>query len=374
MTNNNYMHILHITAGSDAGGITRYLFDLSTAMQAAGHQITIAGQPGSRHEMFRSTPFPWIEAPIKGGPLALLKASRILRQYLQENPVDLIHTHYRKATLVARRLQKNVNVPILYTLHLSHIPLGLPWRWFTDFGDHTHAAATEARDWLIEEARIPPDRISLIPHGVHTEKFPVPTVAEKQAARAKLGLTEDNLVALYLGRLEDPKNESWLIDLAAAGKDSLPNLRILLAGDGPNEIALRQQIDRQNLQDRVQLLGHREPLPLLQAADAMLLPSQREGFSYACAEAMCAGVPVLRTRTSGTKELIIEGTTGRSIPIDRQAFLTAAIDFLSDKPALQRMGIAAASHIRRDFTFDRQLTETIAMYKRIAKPGSPAPT
>jgi glycosyltransferase involved in cell wall biosynthesis len=363
------MRILHITAGSDAGGVSRYLFDLCSAMQAAGHQVAIAGQIGPWHEMFRTAPWPWIEAPIKGGPLGLLKASKILQRYLDENPVDLFHTHYRKATLVARRLQKNIHIPILYTLHLSHIPLGGPWRWFTDFGDHVHAAASEARDWLIEEARIPAERISLIPHGVHTDRFPIPDAATKREARTKLGLTDDDLAAFYLGRLEDPKNESWLIDLAAMSRDSLPRLHVLLAGDGPNEIAIHRQIEHKSLEDRVLMLGHREPLPLLQAADALLLPSQREGFSYACAEAMCTGVPVLRTRTSGTKELIIEGITGRSTPIDRQAFLQAAIEFLSDKPSLQRMGIAAAEHIRRNFTFERQLSETIEMYKRLTKPA-----
>ena len=365
------MRILHLTSGSDAGGVSRYLFDLCSAMQAAGHQVAIAGQKGSWHEMFRTAPWPWIEAPIKGGPLGLLKASRILRRYLDENPVYLLHTHYRKATLVARRLQKNVNVPVLYTLHLSHMSLGGSRRWLSDFGDHTHAAASDARDWLIDQARIPPERISLIPHGIHTERFPVPDAATKRDARAKLGLADDDLVALYLGRLDYPKNESWLIDLAAMSRESLPRLRVLLAGDGPNENEVRNQIERQGLQNRVWMLGHREPLPLLHAADALLLPSQREGFSYACAEAMCAGVPVLRTRTSGTKELIIEGTTGRSVPIDHQAFLHAATEFLSDKSSLQTMGIAAAAHIRRDFTFNRQLTETIAMYKRLTAQGRP---
>ncbi len=363
------MHILHLTAGSDAGGISRYLLDLCTAMQAAGHQITIAGEIGAAHPLFQSAPFTWIEAPIKAGPLGLLKASRILRDHLKNNPPDLIHTHYRKATIVARRLQKTFNVPILYTLHLSHIPLTAPWRWLTDFGDHTHAAASEARDWLINDARIPPNQISLIPHGIHTDRFPVPTAAEKQSARANLNLTESDRVAIYLGRLDDPKNESWLIDLAVITKDSLPNLRILLAGDGPNETQLRHRIENENLQNRVQMLGHREPLPLLQAADAMLLPSQREGFSYACAEAMSTGVPVLRTRTSGTKELIIENETGRSTPIDHDEFLKIAVEFLSDKPALHQMGITSAAHIRRDFTFDRQLNQTLAMYAQLIKTG-----
>lgn len=365
------MRILHLTAGSDAGGVSRYIFDLCSAMQAAGHEVAVAGQAGAWHEMFRTAPWPWIEAPIKGGPLGLLKASRIIQRYLDQNPVDLLHTHYRKATLVARRLQKNINVPVLYTLHLSHMPLGGPWRWLSDFGDHVHAAASDARDWLIEQAKIPPQRISLIPHGVHTERFPVPDAATKHDARTKLGLLDDDLVALYLGRLDYPKNESWLINLAAMSRESLPRLRVLLAGDGPNESEVRNQIERQKLQDRVSMLGHREPLPLLHAADALLLPSLREGFSYACAEAMCAGVPVLRTRTSGTKELIIEGITGRSVPIDHQAFLEAATEFLADQSSLLRMGTAAAEHIRKNFTFNRQRTKTIAMYKQLTEPGRP---
>ncbi|HEX4053920.1 MAG TPA: glycosyltransferase family 4 protein [Tepidisphaeraceae bacterium] len=359
------MRILHLTAGSDAGGVSRYLYDLCAAMQAAGHQVAIAGEKGAWHEMFRNAPWPWIDAPLKGGPLRLAAATRILRRYLAENPVDVLHTHYRKATIVARRLQKHAHAPIVYTLHLSHIPLGGPWRLLSDFGDQVHAAASDARDWLVNDAHVPPQRITLIPHGIHPERFPVPDAAAKHNARASLGLADDDRVALYLGRLEDPKNESWLIDLAATTQNALPRLRVLIAGDGPNENAVRKQIEHQNLNHRIQMLGHREPLPLLHAADALLLPSQREGFSYACAEAMCAGVPVLRTRTSGTKDLIVENTTGRSVEIDREAFLKAAGEFLADKPALQRMGIAAAEHIRRHFAFDRQLSETIAMYDRL---------
>jgi glycosyltransferase involved in cell wall biosynthesis len=82
---------------------------------------------------------------------------------------------------------------------------------------------------------------------------------------------------------------------------------------------------------------------------------------------MCAGVPVLRTRTSGTKELIVEGITGRSVAIEREAFLRAAVDFLSDKAALRRMGVSAAEHIRRNFTFDRQLTRTLEMYQQLKR-------
>jgi glycosyltransferase involved in cell wall biosynthesis len=334
-------------------------------MQAAGHEVAVAGERGLWHERFAAAPWPWIEAPLKAGPFGLSHAVKILRKYLAEHPVDILHAHFRKSAIVGRRLQNQGAPPLLYTLHGSHIPLGGVWGWLSDFGDHVHVPSVEARQWLIDEAGVPPDRITLIPHGIHLERFPVPDEATRRHARAALELGEDNLAAVYLGRLEYQKNESWMIDLAEASKNELPNLRVLLAGEGPNEGEVKEQINQRGLSGRIRMLGHREPLPVLQAADALLLPSVREGFSYACAEAMCAGVPVLRTRTSGTKELIVEGVTGRSVEIDRAAFVREAMDFLSDRDALRQMGAMAAEHIRRNFTFENQLAQTLALYQSL---------
>jgi glycosyltransferase involved in cell wall biosynthesis len=359
------MRILHLTAGSDAGGISRYLFDLCTAMHAGGHEVAIAGERGTWHSMFESAPWPWIDVPLKGGIMKLLEAGHELRGYLEDHPVDVLHCHYRRATLVARRVQKKFGTPILYTLHLSHIPLGGAWGLLSDFGDQVHSPSTEGRQWLIDEASVPADRITVIPHGVHVEKFPVPDAATRREARGKFDLGGDEIVALFLGRLEDPKNESWLVDLAAESRDALPKLQVLLAGEGPNEPLVREQIKSRRVEDRVRVLGQREPLPLLQAADALLLPSAREGFSYACAEAMCAGVPVLRTKTSGTAELIVEGVTGQSVAIDHDAFIREATAFLTDRAALARMGLAAAEHIRLNFAFERQLDETVKLYQKL---------
>jgi glycosyltransferase involved in cell wall biosynthesis len=146
----------------------------------------------------------------------------------------------------------------------------------------------------------------------------------------------------------------------------------LLVGEGPHESQLRQRIEREGLQDRVRMLPSCDPLQIYQAIDALLLPSGREGFSLVCAEAMSVGVPVLRTRTSGTSELIVEGVTGRSTPIDHDAFIAAAKDFLADGEALGRMGQAAAEHIRRSFTFDEQVERTIELYRHLIAAHSPA--
>jgi glycosyltransferase involved in cell wall biosynthesis len=357
------LRILHLTAGSDAGGISRYLYNLCLGMHEAGHQVAVAGERGAWHEMFQNAPWPWIEVSFKGGPFATGRAAGPLAEWIAQHPVDLLHTHYRKPTLVARRLQRKLKLPILYTLHLSHIPLGVPWSWFTDFGDHVHTPSSDGRDWLMRHARVGSERISVIPHGIEPARFPLPKIADRAAARAALGLHPPDRVALFVGRLDDPKNVDWMIDLAAAKQ--IPNLRVFIAGDGPQYDRLQGRIYGEGLSHHVNLLGHRDPVPLYHAADALLLPSAREGFSYVCVEAMCTGLPVLRTRTSGTAELIVEDVTGRSVSIDRGAFLAAAAAFLADEPKLRRMGAAAAEHVRQHFIFSRQLQQTLALYRRL---------
>jgi len=360
------LRILHLTAGSDAGGLSTYIFRLCDAMHRQGHRVAVAGERGAWHWLFENAPFPWIEVPLKGSPLKLWQCHNMLRRYLQANPVDVLHTHYRRATLVARALQYHRNLPILYSVHLSHITIAGPRRWLSDFGDHTHCAATEAKFWLMQEARVPPKKITYIPHGIEPSKWPVADDATRAAARRSLGLNADDRVAVYVGRLDTPKNERWVIDVADHARHSIPNLKILMAGDGPHEMQVRKRIAADNLQDRVILLGHCNPLIAYQAADALLLPSAREGFSLVCAEAMSVGVPVLRTRTSGTRELIIEDVTGRSVPINRDDFIAGAVDFLIDLPALRRMGAAAAEHVRMHFTFELQLARTLDLYRSLA--------
>src|SRR5439155_14224175 len=182
---------------------------------------------------------------------ALLRATRTLRRRLTDHPVDVIHTHYRRATLVARRLQRERPVPILYTLHLSDLSLRWPRRIFSDFGDHTHVASTEARRWVIEDARVPADRVTLVPHGIDVGKFPVADDATRRASREAFKIPPDARVAAFVGRLDYPKNVDWLIDLA----QRMPPLHLLLAGEGPDEPALRERIESSRLGERVRLLG-----------------------------------------------------------------------------------------------------------------------
>lgn len=370
------LRVMHLTSGSHAGGVSRYLLDLNRELAERGIAVTVAGERGSWHGRFEGEPVTWIDAPLKGGPIALRSAAGELARQTAHAPPHLIHVHYRKAALVGRMLQHRlasagVRPPILFTLHLTGVPMGFPWRLLSDFGDHAHAPSAQAHDWLTTVAHLPQDRVTLIPHGVQTARFPAGTVESRRSARQSLGLGPEDLVAAYVGRLESPKNEDWILDLAqqAPADDARPTV-FLLAGDGPDRPALEQRIAQLGLSNRVRLLGECDPHRVYYAADALLLPSAREGFSYVCAEAMSCGTPVLRTRTAGTQEMIIEGVTGRSCPIEHDAFIQAATAFLSNRTELRTMGRNAAEHVRQHLRFDQQVQKTIELYHRLASSGT----
>jgi glycosyltransferase involved in cell wall biosynthesis len=361
------LRILHLIAHSEPGGLSRYVYDLSLAMHRMGHEVRVAGNRGAWHRHFESAPFEFIELPLDGGLWAMWRAARELRRRLQQHPADVLHAHYRRTVWVGRRLQQDHRPPLLYTVHLSDMPI--TWRsWFSnDYGDHVHAPAAEARRWAIEAAGVDANRVTLIPHGIHVDQFPRATAEEKTAARRKFALSESDRVAAYVGRLDKPKNEDWLLDVAERSREAIPNLKILVAGGGPHEDAFETEIVRRRLEGRVIPLGETDdPLTVYRAADALLLPSQREGFSLATAEAMSVGLPVCRTRTAGAAELVVENVTGRTTAIEREAFVTTAVEFLRDEEGLARMSPAAAEHIREHFTFERQLERTVELYSRLA--------
>ena len=380
------LSVLHLTLGADAGGLSRYVVDLATAMANEGHSVAAAGDDGAWRWAFDAAPFPYLQIPLKAGPVGFAQSVRAVRRWLAEHPVDVIHTHYRRATLLGRFIKSqksevapasisnhqlpttNYPPPILYTVHLSDLSLAGPRRWLSDFGDHTHVASAEARRWVVDDARVPPGRVTLIPHGIAPATYPLAAPADRAAARAALDLSASDRVGLFVGRLDYPKNEHWLLTVA----ERSPGAIFLLVGEGPHEADLRAEIARRGLAGRVRLLGHRDPLGCYRAADLLLLPSIREGFSYVCAEAMSVGLPVLRTRTAGTEELIVEGETGRSVPLDESAFAGAAAEMLSDPTALRRLGATAAAHVRDHFTFDRQVERTIALYRSLARPPNRA--
>lgn len=189
------------------------------------------------------------------------------------------------------------------------------------------------------------DHVRVIPNGVSVERYTV----RRDARPVSTILTVANL----------RKEKAHEVLLAAAARLTLryPQLRFLIAGDGPRMAELRALADRLRLSDHVRFLGHQEDVPaLLAEADVFVLPSRSEAFPNGAIEAMAAALPVVASGVGGLVDLIDDGQTGLLVRPDDPVALGDAIETLVLSPARgAALGAAARDEVARRYSFDRMV-------------------
>ena len=155
----------------------------------------------------------------------------------------------------------------------------------------------------------PPERVKVVPNGVDADLFPV---APREEARRKLGLALDGKFVLFVGHLLPVKGIDVLVEAFGQlqRRDSRPeNMTLLVAGDGPLRKWVSGRVARDGLQSSVRLLGHvsrGDVALLMNAADAVILPSRNEGCPNVVLEALCSGTPVVASRVGAVPDLLNE--------------------------------------------------------------------
>ncbi len=181
--------------------------------------------------------------------------------------------------------------------------------------------------------------------------------AERAAIRAELGLAEGDVAAVFLGELSERKGALLAADAAARAASEGAPLVLLVAGDGPQAAALAARAS-----PAVRPLGFRsDPARLLAAADAFVLPSSREGLSFAVLEAMGHGLATIVSDGPGNPEAV--GDAGIVVPAGDAAALAGALARLAaDAGERRRLGAAAAERARTMFSLERMLAGVGAAY------------
>lgn len=217
-------------------------------------------------------------------------------------------------------------------------------------------AADEVRDL---RAALPPSlhgRLALVPNGV---PLPAPRTEEgRRRARRELQLPEDGVVALFVGQLEERKDPLGAIDAVEEARRRGAPLTLLLAGSGPLEARVRARHGA-----AARALGHRDDLDrLYAAADLFLLPSHREGMSFALLEAMAHGLAPLVADGTGNRETV--GAAGVVFaPGDRAALAARLTELAADGERRAALGAAARERVERQLSLERFLAGTRAQYE-----------
>lgn len=290
----------------------------------------------------------FIEIPFSRSPKSKdnLKAYRQLKKLLSEERYDVILCNTPMGGIVTRlaaRKTRKQGTKVVYMAHGFHFFKGSSRAaWLVYYPIEKYMA--RYCDLLItvnEEdcalARKKFGRRTRVAHihgvGVDGQRYHPATPDEQLAMREAEGLSPEDFVILCTGELNENKNQKTLISAAALLKDRIPNLKILLAGNGPLEAALLVQITAGGLERVVRLLGYRTDLEkVVPAVDLVVSCSRREGMPLNIIEAMLCKKPVVASHNRGHDELVREGETGFLFDPGDADRLAALILRLSEAP------------------------------------------
>jgi glycosyltransferase involved in cell wall biosynthesis len=200
--------------------------------------------------------------------------------------------------------------------------------------------------------------------GVDTQRFR-PNPPARSAVRAGLAISDEAVVALYLGRLAPDKGVLELASAFSVAARACPELHLLVVG--PDEGGMRSRMDPAlaPVLNRVRFVEYTaEPHAYMAAADIFLLPSHREGFGSSVIEAAACEVPAIGTRIYGLCDALVEGETGLLVPPgDADALSAALVRLACDGELRRRMGRTGRERVHCCFLQERLTADLMAFYQ-----------
>jgi glycosyltransferase involved in cell wall biosynthesis len=209
-----------------------------------------------------------------------------------------------------------------------------------------------------------PGRVTRIYNGIDLERF---RPAGRRELRQECGIPVDAPAVAVVARLQALKGHEDLLRGLPAVWERFPELRVLLAGQGPHEAHLRGLSESLDGQGRVRFLGHcRDVRPVLEAADLFVLPSHKEGLPNALLEAMAMGLPVVATGVGGTGEVVRDGETGLLVPPADPPALAAALCRLLESASLrERLVRDARQRLQAQFSLAQAVDQVEALLRSV---------
>lgn len=204
----------------------------------------------------------------------------------------IVHSHNSK------NMFKNIGGIIKYRIHIFH--KNNIFKYATDYW----ACSYEAGKWLFPQRVL--DKLVIIKNAINV-KGTAYSAEKRREFREKYNI-KSNFVLGNVGRLHFQKNQIFLLNILKKIRKDIPNVKLVLVGDGPDKELLQKKVKEFNLERNIVFCGiQRDMQACYSGFDLFLFPSLFEGISIALLEAQANGLPIIASKNVNPKEIAING-------------------------------------------------------------------
>lgn len=279
--------------------------------------------------------------------MPLSRAGKYVKELVAWKP-DVVHSQCEFFSYgYAARIAKKAGAALVHTYHTLYeqyagyvIPSKRLGEWFVQWFSRNRLkkadnviAPTRKVERALRSYRLKND-ISVIPSGIRLEQHKVRiTEEERKAKRQELGLTDDNLTLINLGRLGTEKNIQELIKFFANAVKTRPNIRFMIVGGGPAKEELEKLAKQLGVSDTVIFTGMVKPTEVqlyYQLGDVFVSASTSETQGLTYVEAAANGLPLLCRKDPCIEDVVYEGDNGYQYENENEFF--EKIDAIGNNP------------------------------------------
>jgi len=228
--------------------------------------------------------------------------------------------------------------------------------------DYT-ANSTAVAHHVAQQVRINPRKIDVIPNGV--PDFPIDPMT-RHKIRKQFGWKKDDFVLGYVARIAPGKGHELFIKAAAKVCNRDESIKACLLGDGPIFPEIKELVKEMGIEKITTMPRMVQNVDdFLQAFDAVVLLSEREGVPNALLEAMSAGKPIIATPVGGVPEILDHGNAGLLVENNVES-VVEAIQSLVDNPKLcASLGTNARQQIKDKYGIEQTFENLVAYYNKV---------
>ena len=365
------LHILHTEAAAGWGGQEIRVLQETRLLLERGHRVSLVCQADSpleeRARSISNSRFHLI--PISMKSALSLWVFLTLYRYVSKNNLDVIHTHSSVDSWLGGVVGKLSGVPVIRTRHVS-LPVNdfFPNHLLYSYIPQRILTSGNMISDIVKQVRcVDSNKVVSIPAGVDLRKFDSGISGEK--IREELKVDSNQILIGKIGVVRGWKGHNYFLEAIPLILKKIPYAKFVIVGDGPGFKEIKSKVKLAGIENKVDLLGHREDVPEIMAAlDVQVLASfAGEGTPQIIPQAFVMKTPVVATKIASIPDLLGQGERGILIEPENALSLAEGVLKLIRTPDIaKRLVENAYSFCLKELTVDKMMDSTIAIYEEVA--------